>query len=61
MYEGVTVDNGAHVAIKILRPIKKEKIKREVKIMQTLADCKGVVKYVDIVKDPSTKTTSLVS
>ena len=60
LYEGVKAEDGTHVAIKILRPIKKEKIKREVKVLQTLSKGHNVVKYVDIVKDPATKTTSIV-
>ncbi len=41
--------------------VKKEKVKREIKAMQTLVGSPSVVKYIDVVKDPATKTHSIVS
>lgn len=61
VYEGVNVESGDKVAVKILRPIKKEKTYREIKVMMTLADCPNIAHFIDIVKDSSTKTTSLVT
>lgn len=60
VYEGVRTDDDAKVCIKILKPIKKEKIKREVKILQTLKDCPGIVQLLEVVRDPATKTPSLI-
>ena len=46
--------------IKILKPVKKKKIKREIKILQNLTGGINVIKLLDVVREPSTKTPSLV-
>lgn len=47
--------------IKILKPVKKKKIKREIKILQNLCGGTNVVELYDVVRDPNSKTPSLVS
>lgn len=46
--------------IKILKPVKKKKIKREIKILQNLKGGPNIIALLDIVKDPQSKTPSLV-
>jgi casein kinase II subunit alpha len=46
--------------IKILKPVKKKKIKREIKILQNLCGGKNIINLLDVVKDPQSKTPSLV-
>ena len=46
--------------IKILKPVRKEKIYREIKILQTLYGGPNIVKLCDVVRDPVSKTPSLV-
>lgn len=46
--------------IKILKPVKKKKIKREIKILQNLCGGPNVIKLLDIVRDQQSKTPSLV-
>lgn len=60
MYEGINVNNDQKVVIKILKPVKKKKIKREIKILQNLNGGKNIVKLLDVVRDPASKTPSLV-
>lgn len=60
VYEGINVKNDKKVVIKILKPVKKKKIKREIKILQNLSEGKNIVKLLDIVRDPTSKTPSLV-
>lgn len=60
VYEGLDIINNIKVAIKILKPIKKSKVLREVKVLRVLEGCRGVPKVLDIVKDGSTKTPSLI-
>ena len=60
VYEGLDIANKTKVAIKILKPIKKSKVLREIKILRVLEGCRGVPKIVDIVKESSTKTPSLI-
>ena len=47
--------------IKVLKPVKKKKIKREIKILQNLAGGPNVVALLDVVRDPSSKIPSLVT
>jgi len=46
--------------IKILKPVKKKKIKREIKILQNLTGGINIIKLLDVVREPTTKTPSLV-
>ena len=52
VYEGINVTNDKRVVIKILKPVKKKKIKREIKVL---------VKLVDIVRDPSSKSPCIIT
>ncbi|KAK8938113.1 Casein kinase II subunit alpha [Platanthera guangdongensis] len=60
VFEGVNVSNNDRCIIKILKPVKKKKIKREIKILQNLCGGPNVVKLLDIVRDQHSKTPSLV-
>lgn len=44
----------------ILKPVKKKKIKREIKILQTLAGGPNIIGLLDCVREPASKTPSLV-
>ena len=46
--------------IKILKPVRSEKINREIKILQTLYGGPNIVKLYDVIKDPVSKTPSLI-
>jgi casein kinase II subunit alpha len=48
------------MVIKVLKPVKKRKIKREIKILQILKGGPNIVELVDVVRDPASKTPSLV-
>jgi casein kinase II subunit alpha len=60
VFEGYNVNTGQRCVIKILKPIRKKKIKREIKILQNLCEGPNIVKLLDIVRDPASKTTSLI-
>lgn len=60
VYEGINVNTDTKVVIKILKPVKKKKIKREIKILQNLSNGPNIVKLLDVVRDPSSKTPSLI-
>jgi len=47
--------------IKVLKPVKKKKIKREIKILQNLAGGPNVVALLDVVRDPASKIPSLIT
>merc|ERR1719214_114383 len=60
VFEGVHVSNGDKCVIKILKPVKKKKIKREIRILQNLSGGPNVVSLLDVVRDPQSKTPSLI-
>jgi casein kinase II subunit alpha len=52
VFEGVDITNDEKCVIKILKPVKKKKIKREIKILQNLAGGTNVIQLLDVVRDP---------
>lgn len=60
VFEGIIVANNERCIIKILKPVKKKKIKREIKILQNLYGGPNIVKLLDIVRDQHSKTPSLI-
>jgi len=60
VFEGINVETGQSIVIKCLKPIRKNKIKREVKILKNLEAGPNVIKMLDLVKDPASHTTSLI-
>ncbi|KAI3903261.1 hypothetical protein MKW98_031915 [Papaver atlanticum] len=60
-YESLTVQWGDQENYEaILKPVKKKKIKREIKILQNLCGGPNIIKLLDIVRDKQSKTPSLV-
>jgi casein kinase II subunit alpha len=60
VFEGINVVNYQKCVIKVLKPVKKKKIKREIKILQNLAGGPNVVALLDVVRDSQSKTPSLI-
>ena len=61
MFEGINIVNEEKCIIKVLKPVKKKKIKREIKILQNLAGGPNIVALLDVVRDPSSKIPSLIT
>lgn len=59
-FEGVHVRSQNQIVIKILKPVKKKKIKRELKILQNVSQGPNIVKLLDYVRDSQSKTPSLI-
>lgn len=51
VFEGINVVNYQKCVIKVLKPVKKKKIKREIKILQNLAGGPNVIALLDVVRD----------
>lgn len=51
MFEGINIVNYQKCVIKVLKPVKKKKIKREIKILQNLAGGPNIVALLDVVRD----------
>jgi len=58
VFEGINVSQNIPVVIKILKPVKKKKIKREVKILENLFGGPNIIKLLDTVADSATKTSA---
>ena len=44
----------------MLKPVKKSKIKREIKILKALKENSGIIELKEVVRDPASKSISLV-
>ena len=60
VYTGMGVEDDSYVVIKVLKPVKKSKMKREIKILKSLSNHPNIVSLKDVVRDPASKTTILV-
>lgn len=60
VFSGMEVTNNIKCVVKILKPVKKKKIKREIKILQNLSGGTNIIQLLDVVRDPVSKTPSLV-
>lgn len=61
VFEGIHIVNDDKCIIKVLKPVKKKKIKREIKILQNLAGGPNIIALLDVVRDPSSKIPSLIT
>jgi serine/threonine protein kinase len=59
VFEGINVVNYQKCVIKVLKPVKKKKIKREIKILQNLAGGPNIVALLDVVRDNQVSTSNL--
>lgn len=64
VFEGVKVSSDGEpiekVVIKILKPVKKKKIRREIKVLQNLKGGPNIVELLDVCKDPLSRTPALI-
>ena len=60
VFEGYDTQNDNRIVIKILKPVKKQKIRREIKILQIVRGGPNIIELIDTVKDPSSGIPSLV-
>lgn len=60
VFEGWDLKNDCPCCVKILKPVKKSKIKREIKILQNLKGGPNIIQLQDIVKDPISRIPSLI-
>jgi casein kinase II subunit alpha len=59
VFEGINVVNYQKCVVKVLKPVKKKKIKREIKILQNLAGGPNVVALLDVVRDSQVRISFL--
>merc|ERR1712088_837180 len=61
MGEAVDTKNNRKVVVKVLKPVRRRKIKREIKILQNLRGGVNIINLLDIVRDNITLTPALVT
>jgi serine/threonine protein kinase len=59
VFSGVNALNQQQCVIKVLKPVKKKKIKREIKILQNLTGGPNIIGLLDVVRDPEVNGTTL--
>lgn len=60
VFEGYNSKSNIPCVIKILKPVKKKKIKREILILQNLSGGPNTIQLLDYVRDPHSETPSLI-
>lgn len=60
VFSGYHIPTDKKCVIKILKPVKKKKIKREIKILQNVSKGPNIIQLLDVLRDPLTKTPCLV-
>jgi casein kinase II subunit alpha len=60
VFEGIETSSGHSVVIKVLKPVKKKKVKREIKILTALKGGVNIIELLDLCKDPQSRLISLV-
>ena len=60
VFEGINRLNGRKCIIKVLKPVKSKKIKREIQILMNLCNCPNIIKLYDVVKHGQSNTPALV-
>lgn len=54
------MSNEERCIIKVLKPVAKRKIKREIKVLRNLSGGPNIVKLLDVVFDPVSRSNSLI-
>ncbi|OCH96288.1 kinase-like protein [Obba rivulosa] len=60
VFEGIDTSNEDACVIKVLKPVARKKIKREIKILRNLSGGPNVIGLLDIVHDPNSRSNSLI-
>ncbi|KAK6453639.1 alpha subunit of casein kinase II [Scheffersomyces xylosifermentans] len=60
VFLGIDLAKGDKVVIKVLKPVKRKKIKREISILKNLVEGPNIVALLDVVREPQSKTPGLI-
>jgi len=60
VFEGTCISQKRKVVLKVLKPVRKKKITREIKILENLKGGPNIIELLDVVKDPLSQTPTLV-
>uniref|UniRef100_A0A1I7YL58 Casein kinase II subunit alpha n=1 Tax=Steinernema glaseri TaxID=37863 RepID=A0A1I7YL58_9BILA len=60
VFEGINMKDDSRCVVKILKPVKKKKIRREIKILENLRGGTNIIALLNVVKDPVSRTPALI-
>ncbi|GAA5897019.1 casein kinase II subunit alpha/alpha' [Sporobolomyces salmoneus] len=60
VFEGYDTEARGLVVVKVLKPIKKRKVKRELKVLRNLRGGENIIELLDTVRDPQSKTPAII-
>ena len=60
VFLGIDLEKREKVVIKVLKPVKRKKIKREISILKNLVDGPNIIAMLDVVREPQLKTPGLI-
>ena len=60
VFAGINVKNNHRCIIKVLKPVRSKKIRREIKILQILSGGPNIISLTDLVREPETRTPCLI-
>ncbi|ODV79544.1 alpha subunit of casein kinase II [Suhomyces tanzawaensis NRRL Y-17324] len=60
VFLGIDLAKKDKVVIKVLKPVKRKKIKREISILKNLVGGPNIIELLDIVREPQSKTPGLI-
>jgi len=60
VFEGINCKDNERRVIKFLKPVKRKKIKREIKVLQNLSGGPNIVRLLGTCRDPLSKTPALI-
>ncbi|XP_014282973.1 casein kinase II subunit alpha [Halyomorpha halys] len=60
VFEAINITNSEKCVVKLLKPVKEMKIKREIKILENLRGGQNIITLLKVVKDPIAHTPALV-
>lgn len=60
VFEALDISSGNKCVVKILKPVKKKKIRREIKILNNLQGGPNIITLYDVVRDPVKRTPAII-
>lgn len=60
VFEGVNLTDNQRCVVKIMRPVKEQRLKREIKILRLVSGGPNIVTLHEVVRDPDTKTPCFI-
>jgi casein kinase II subunit alpha len=60
VFEGVNLEDGGRCVVKIMRPVKEQRLKREIKILRLVSGGPNIITLHEVVRDPDTKTPCFI-